>query len=262
MSLVTRELLRSAALWRIWLRLGVQDVRLRFRRSAIGAGWIFLNLAITILAIGFIYSSLFGQDLGTFIPRLTIGLITWSYLTSSIVEGGTAFVGSEGYIKQISLPLYVYVFRRFTSIGLTTLISLLAFVVVVLLYEVPVSVGTLWVLPGLLLTMVSSLGLTFIFAHLNARFRDAAHLASIVMQILFYVTPVIYPVELIRQRQLGWVVDLNPLYHLLEVVRHPLLTGDPASGLSYLVVGGIVLVLSMIALVLARHYQQRIVYFL
>ena len=86
------DVARSAGLWRIWVRLGIQDVRLRFRRSVIGMGWIFLNLAIMILAIGFIYGNLFGQDLGTFIPYLTVGLVTWGYLTNSIVEGGNAFV--------------------------------------------------------------------------------------------------------------------------------------------------------------------------
>jgi len=53
-----------------------------------------------------------------FIPYLTSGLILWGYLTSSIVEGGNAFTNAEGYIKQISLPIYVYVFRSFVTIGL------------------------------------------------------------------------------------------------------------------------------------------------
>src|SRR5713101_4348 len=115
------EVGRSLALWRIWTRLGVQDVRMRFRRSVIGVGWIFLNLATVILAVGYIYGHLLGQDLHEFVPYLTVSLVIWGYLTSSIVEGGNAFVASEGYIKQISLPIYVYVLRFFVSIGLTSL---------------------------------------------------------------------------------------------------------------------------------------------
>src|SRR5262245_1494111 len=107
---VTRDVIRSAQLWHIWARLGVQDVRLKFRRSVVGPAWIFLNLAVLVLSIGFIYANLLGQSASNFVPYLTIGLITWGYLTNSIVEGGNAFVNSEGYIKQISLPIYVYIF--------------------------------------------------------------------------------------------------------------------------------------------------------
>jgi len=254
------DVARSAGLWRIWVRLGIQDVRLRFRRSVIGMGWIFLNLAIMILAIGFIYGNLFGQDLGTFIPYLTVGLVTWGYLTNSIVEGGNAFVASEGYIKQIGLPLYVYVFRFFVSITLTSLISWAAFGLVAVIYGVPLRPAMWWALPGLACLMAASLLLIFIFAHLNARFRDAAHLASVGMQVLFYVTPVIFPADLLRQRGLGAVVDFNPMYHLLEVVRRPLLAGEPAGSLSYLVAGLVILTLSVVATALIGFYRRRIVF--
>lgn len=257
-----QELAQSAGLWPIWIRLGIQDTRLRYRRSAIGVGWIFLNLAIMIGAIGFIYSNLFGQNLGTFIPRLTISLIAWSYLTNSIVEGGGAFIISEGYIKQISLPLYVYVFRAFVSISLNSLISLLAYVLIAIVYAVPLAIGTAWVVLGLILMTVISFLLTLIFAHINVRFRDAAHLAAVAMQVLFYVTPVIFPEDLLRQRQLSWVVDANPLYHLLEVVRHPLLFGEPAAFVSYLMVVSALAILAISGLVVIRFYRRQVVFLL
>lgn len=132
-----KDIIHAAQLWPIWLRIGLQDIRMRYRRSALGVGWIFLNLAIMILAVGIVYSNLLGQDLKKFLPFLTIGLVAWGYLTSSIIEGGNAFVVSEGYIKQIGLPIYVYVFRFFVSITITMLISLPAYLVVALIYSVP-----------------------------------------------------------------------------------------------------------------------------
>ena len=256
-----RDVVRSAGLWHIWIRLGMQDVRLKFRRSAFGVGWIFLNLAVLVSSIGFIYANLLGQDTKQFIPYLTIGMILWGYLTSSIVDGGNAFVNSEGYIKQISLPIYVYVFRFFVSISLTTLIAMLAYVVVAVIYAVPFGAGTLLALPGLLIVMVASLLLVTIFAHLNARFRDIAHMASVGMQVLFYVTPVIFPSELLRQRtDLALVVDLNPMYHLLEVVRRPLLAGVAAEWHSYAAAGLVIAVLTVVAGTVIATNPRRIVY--
>lgn len=256
-----REVIRSIGLWHIWVRLGLQDVRLKFRRSAIGAGWIFVNLAVMVLSIGFIYANLLGQDPREFIPYLTIGMILWGYLTNSIVDGGNAFIHAEGYIKQISLPIYVYVFRSFVSISLTMLITMCAFIVVALIYHVPLTPATLLVVPGLLMVMLASLLLIAIFAHLNARFRDVAHVASVGMQVLFYVTPVIFPAALLqRRRALSLVIELNPMYHLLEVVRQPLLNGTAANWHSYAAVGGIIAVLAIGAAAVIGGFQRRIVF--
>jgi ABC-type polysaccharide/polyol phosphate export permease len=261
MRATARDVVRAAGMWRIWARLGVQDVRLKFRRSALGVSWIFVNLTVMVLAIGFIYANLLGQPTREFIPYLTIGLILWNYLTSSIVEGGNAFINSEGYIKQISLPIYLYVFRAFVSIGLTALVALSTFVLVALLYRVPVGPGTLLAVPGFMLMMIASLLLVTIFAHLNTRFRDVAHLASVGMQVLFFVTPVIFPAELLRKgRPLSLVIDLNPMYHLLEVVRRPLLAAGPADWRSYAVAALFIAVLAAVASAVIGFYHRRIVF--
>ena len=257
-----RDVLRSIRLWRIWVRLGIQDVRLRFRRSVIGITWIFLNLAILILAIGLIYGSLLNQDLSTFLPLLTISLVTWNYLTASMIEGGNAFIGSEGYIKQISLPIYVYVFRYFVSILLTALISLVAYVVVAAVYRVPIHLGIVWVAPGMALLAIISLLTITIFAYFNARFRDVNHLTGSLMQVLFYVTPILWPAELLRERGLSQVIDFNPFYHILEVVRRPILSSEAADPINYVVTGLVVLVMAGVALGLIRVYHRRIVFFL
>lgn len=256
-----REVTRSAALWHIWTRLGLQDVRLKFRRSTIGAAWIFVNLAVMVLSIGFIYANLLGQDAREFIPYLTIGMILWGYLTNSIVDGGNAFIHAEGYIKQISLPIYVYIFRSFVSISLTTMITMGAFVIVAVFYRLPVGAATLLAIPGLLMVMAASLLLITIFAHLNARFRDVAHMAAVGMQVLFYVTPVIFPASLLRQRRdLSLVIELNPLYHVLEVVRQPLLHNAAAHWHSYAAVAAIIVILAAAAAAVIGGFQRRIVF--
>ncbi len=256
-----RDVVRSLGLWHIWVRLGLQDVRLKFRRSAVGVGWIFLNLAVLVSSIGFIYANLLGQDTREFIPYLTIGMILWAYLTSSIVEGGNAFVHSEGYIRQISLPIYVYVLRFFVSISVTAMISMIAYAAVALLFRVPLGAGTLYAVPGVVMVMVASLLFITIFAHLNARFRDIAHLASVGMQVLFYVTPVIFPARLLKQRaDLAYVVDFNPMYHLIEVVRRPLLSNGPADELSYMVAALVLALLAFAAGIVIAMNQRRIVY--
>ena len=257
-----REVVRSAGLWHIWMRLGVQDVRHKFRRSTVGPAWIFLNLGVLIAAIGIIYGRLLGQSLHEFIPYLTAGLIIWGYLTTSITEGAHAFVNSEGYIKQISLPIYVYVFRCAVNVGLTTMISFAVFVVVALAYRIPFGVGTLWAVPGSLLLIAISLMLICILAHLHARFRDIAPMAAVAMQMAMYVTPVMFPGELLRRRGMSWVVDFNPLYHMVEIVRRPLVAAQAAASIDYAASGAVLILLSAIAAGTVAYYRRRIVFVL
>jgi ABC-type polysaccharide/polyol phosphate export permease len=255
-----RDVLRSARLWHIWVRLGLQDVRHKFRRSTVGPAWIFLNLGVLIGAIGIIYGRLLQQDQHQFIPYLTAGLIIWQYLTSSISEGAHAFVNSEGYIKQISLPIYVYIFRCAVNVAVTGAISFSVFVIVAVVYRVPIGAGTLWALPGLIILMSCTLCLICVLAHLHARFRDIAPMASVAMQMALYVTPIMFPADLIRQRGLAWVVDLNPLFHLVEIVRRPLVAAQPAAPSSYVAAAVVLVALVGMSAGTIAYYRRRIVF--
>ena len=257
-----RDLVRSFLLWHIWVRLGVQDVRHKFRRSTVGPAWIFLNLGVMIAAIGIIYGRLLGQDLHEFIPYLTAGLVIWGYLTFSISEGAHAFVNSEGYIKQIGLPIYVYVFRAAVNAALTAIISFAVFVIVGIAFQIPFGLGTLWALPGMLMLMATSLTTICILAHLHARFRDIAPMASVAMQMAMYVTPIMFPAEMLRSRRMAWVVDFNPLYHLVEIVRRPLVTAHAATPESYVAVMIVLVVLAGSCAGIIAHYRRRIVFVL
>lgn len=255
-----RDVARSARLWHIWVRLGLQDVRHKFRRSTVGPAWIFLNLGVLIAAIGIIYGRLLGQSLNEFIPYLTAGLIIWGYLTTSITEGAHAFVNAEGYIKQINLPIYVYLFRCAVNVGLTTIISFAVFVIVGLAYRIPIGLGSLWAVPGSLMLMAISLAMICILAHLHARFRDIAPMAGVGMQMAMYVTPVMFPADMLRRRGMAWVVDFNPLFHMVEIVRHPLVAAQPAARASYVAAALVLAVLTAMAAVIIAFYRRRIVF--
>jgi ABC-type polysaccharide/polyol phosphate export permease len=257
-----KEVVQAAILWPIWLRIGLLDIQMRYRRSALGVGYVFINLAVMVFALGAIYSHILGQDLRIFLPFLTIGLVSWGYLTSSIVEGGSTFIISEGYIKQIGLPLYVYVFRSFVRITATTLLTLPAYFIVAIVYSVDLRWGALWALFGILLLGIVSFLMIAIFAHLNVRIRDTAYIASMGLQVMFFVTPIIWPPESLRFHYLRWVINLNPFYHLLEVIRHPLVMSEPATPINYLVVFMTIVCLSIVAWVFTKWYIGRIAYLL
>jgi ABC-type polysaccharide/polyol phosphate export permease len=257
-----KEIVQAAKLWPIWLRIGLQDIRMRYQRSALGVGYIFINLAVMIFALGAIYSKILGQDMKAFLPFLTVGLVAWGYLTSSVVEGGSTFIQSEGYIKQIGLPPYVYVFRSFVRITATMLLTVPVYFIVALVYSVHFRWGALWAILGILLLGVVSFLMIAIFAHLNVRIRDTAYIASMSLQVMFFVTPIIWPPESLRFGRLRWVIDFNPFYHMMEVFRHPLIVSEPATSLNYVAVIITIVCLSFVTWILTKQFSGRIAYFL
>jgi ABC-2 type transport system permease protein/lipopolysaccharide transport system permease protein len=105
------EFVSAAKLWRVWVHMGLQDVKSRFRSSALGPAWILINLGAVIAAIGVIYGRLFHQPMNEFLPFLTLGLVIWTFISSALVEGSSAFVVAEGYIKQFPFPKIIYLYR-------------------------------------------------------------------------------------------------------------------------------------------------------
>jgi len=266
MSAVDRQLLadigRSLALSRVWLFLGRQDLRARFRRTFIGPLWILINLGLFVAGGGLVYGALLGQPLAEFLPHLTAGLVIWGFLSATVTEACHTFVVAEGYIKQFVFPKQVYLFRTLVSSTVVLLIGLSALFVLLLVLGVLAPLGWLCALPGLALLLAAGLAHVSLFAYLGARFRDLPHALGGVLQVLFFVTPIIYPAELLRARGVDFVYRLNPLYYLIEGVRHPVLDGTFA-GLDVYAAGALyVVVVFLLAYLTARRLDRTLVYLL
>ena len=248
--------------WRVWWHLGMADVRNRFAKSAVGPTWILLNLALWVGGIGVIYATVLNQDLTTYLPFLTIGFVVWGFLTQTITEGGNAFVFAEGYIKQFTYPKQIYVLRVIVNASVPLMIGIAIFFAVLLIMGQRFGPGMLWALPGLLILLVTSYLHATIMAYAGARFRDLPHGTSALLQVMFFVTPVLFTVDLLKQRGLDFIYMFNPLYVLIELVRHPLMQLQAAPPAIYLFSMVYMLLMALVAVWIAMRLDRRIVYIL
>lgn len=256
------EYIGAARLWRVWLHMGVQDIKGRFRNSALGPLWILINMSATIGAVGLIFGKLFHQPMEEFLPFLTLGLAIWGFITAALTEGGTAFVNAEGYIKQFAFPKVTYLYRAMVPYLAVFAIGIAVFFVVAIAYQRPFSWGALWVVPFLLLFVVINFFHLVIVAHVGSRFRDLPHMLTGLMQIGFYVTPVMYTVTMLHERGLDFIYRINPLYYVMEIVRYPLLNSDAPPKDVTLVALGYAVFTGLFALLVVRKMSHRIVYVL
>jgi len=256
------DFVTAAKLWRVWLHMGLQDVKSRFRSSALGPAWILINLAAVIAAVGLIYGRLFHQNMNEFLPFLTLGLVIWAFITSALVEGCSAFVAAEGYIKQFPFPKATYLFRAVVPYVVVFCVGLIVYFACVVVYQRAFGWGALWVIPCFLLFLAINFCHLVIVAHLGARFRDLPHLLGSLMQIFFYMTPVIFTVKMLHERGLDFIYRFNPLYYLIEIVRYPLLNSEaPPPDVVYVSIAYLV-VAALIAMVVVKKLSKQIVYML
>lgn len=248
--------------WRVWWHLGMADVRNKFAKSVVGPTWILLNLALWVGGIGVIYGTLFNQPLEKFLPFLAIGFVVWGFITQTITEGGNAFVFAEGYIKQFTYPKQIYILRVMVNASVPFIIGVGIFFVVMLVMKRDFGIGMLWALPGIALLVIANYLHATIMAYASARFRDLPHGMTALLQVLFFVTPVFFTVDVLRERGLDFVYKYNPLYYLIEVVRYPLTSLTPASADVYIATGLYILLLMLVALFIAQRLDKRIVYIL
>jgi len=212
----------------LWGRLAWQDVLLRYRRSALGPFWLTLSMGVMIGALGVIYGDLFKVNRLEYLPYLTVSLLVWNLLQSSISDGCQTFIEAEWVIRQINIPLPIFPLRVVCRNLIIFAHNFVIYFIVILIYPVDMGWIILAAIPGLAILLANALLCSVLLGMLSARFRDLPQIVASILQIAFFATPVIWRVDLIEKK---FLVFINPLYHFIEVVRAPLLgqSPDPAS---------------------------------
>lgn len=243
----------------IWGTLGWHDIRQRYRRSVLGPFWFTLSTAIMVVVLGALYATLLKQEIANYLPFLAVGLVVWQFLGSSITEGCTAFIGSAQLIKQIRLPLTVHVCRVVWRNFVILLHSLPVAVVLLIVFGYRPGIEFLLLPFGLLLLLLHGVWIGVVLGILCARFRDIPPIVINLVQVAFFFTPIMWTPEILKDR--AWVAEYNPFYHLIEIVRAPII-GRPAHldswlwSLAFLVIG------FGLAQFLMKRYRNRVPYWI
>ncbi len=247
----------------LWLNLAWKDIRARYRRTVIGPFWTVLSTAVLVGALGFVNSTLWHIDISTYLPFFCAGYIAWLLFITIINESGSSIVAAEATVKAIRIPYSVFTFRLLTRNVIVFGHNLLVYVAVALIFGVAPNVNMLLLPVGLALALLNYVWISLLLAVVCARFRDVIQLVASLSMILFFVTPIFWqPAQLDSAPAAKFLLaDANFAYHLIDVVRAPLL-GQPPQLLSFAYLGvAAVLGFALSALFLRRFYN-RIAYWL
>jgi ABC-type polysaccharide/polyol phosphate export permease len=226
-----------SAIWRcryFWLSLVKLDLRSRYRGSLLGLGWSLAHpLAMTAIFFG-IFCKLFDQSPAYYTVNVLTGMACWTFLVNTTLIGCNCFSQAEVYIRQHPAPMAIYPLRTVLGNLFHFLVALMLGLVLSLILVGRCNAHSLLGIPAalvLLLLLGWSLAVLGGLAHVY--FRDTRHLSEIAFQVLFYVTPIFYPAEILEKRGLGMVLEFNPLLPFLKLFRMAIVEGEVPSVLLY-----------------------------
>jgi ABC-type polysaccharide/polyol phosphate export permease len=260
---------RAAVAWRdladgfgkswMWVALGLQDIKLRYRGSVLGPLWLTISTLVMVVAIGVIYGRLFHADIATYLPYVALGLIVWQTFSSIIIEGCEIFLRERSVIQQVPIPFSIHAYRNVCRNFIVLAHNLVIVPIGLFFFAVPIDWHVLEIIPGLLLLAINGVWISILLGLISARFRDVPPIVGSFLQVLFFVTPIFWPVEMLGNWQS--IAALSPLFATIDVVRAPLL-GAATAGSSWIVLMIMTILGCSVTFAAFTRFRTRIAYWI
>lgn len=255
------SLFRSIYQYREYLIQSVlRDLRKKYKRSTLGYFWSMLNPLLMMLVLTVVFSSMMSGAVEHYSVFLFAGMIPWAYFSTTILGSLYSISSNIRIISQIPVPKYLFVLSLSFSNLYTLLISLVPFVLISLLVGHGISWHLLLFPIAFIPLFLITTGVSLCLAALNVFFEDTAHLVNVLIQALYFMCPIIYPVSMLSPKTLS-ILELNPLFTVTVVFKDIMYYErfPDLFSFSYSCISGLVIL--AIGLFIFHKADKRIIYF-
>jgi len=245
----------------VWT-LVARDLKVRYRRSAIGFLWTMLQPLLTMMVLYVVFSTifLFKTGLANYPVYALAGILFWNFFSQSVVASMNSLRGNAMLVQKLPVPLMVFPLASVLSGMLNFALALVPLLGVLLFTGHPVTPALLFLPVAIAIAALFTLGAGLLLAPLAVFFSDVVDLVGVFLMLLMYLTPTFYPMAILPDR-FRWLVRFNPVRSILEVFRDPVYHGK-IPPLSHLTVA---VTLTLIALAIGvltfRRSSHRIPFF-
>ena len=205
-------------------QLVARDFKTKYKRSALGILWSFLNPLLTMTVQYIVFSTLFKSDIPNFALYLLIGIVCFNFFNEATTMSLLSIVGNASLITKVYMPKYIYPLTRVMSSTINFLLALIPLFAVMLLTGEPIRPAVLLLPLGICCLFCVSLGIGMLLSSAMVFFRDTQFLWGVVSMLWMYATPIFYPESIIPANFMT-LYKMNPLYHIIRFIRILLIDG-------------------------------------
>lgn len=210
------------------------NLKARYRRSVFGFLWSLLNPLFTMIILTVVFSSIYRSSFSELGLYIMSGILPWTMISNTMLNGCSSLVGAEGYLKKVHLPKQIFPMSVLGVEIVNFLLSLTSlFVLAVALGATP-NLSWLLLPLAIFLLAVWLLGIILATSIVTVYFRDFSHILQIGMTGLFYITPVIYPLSLVEGTRLEQLIKLNPFFYFIQLFHQIIKDATIPSAISWL----------------------------
>lgn len=223
---------RSFAVWLELIRnLAVRDIQIRYKHSLLGLYWAIINPLLTAAIFGFAFGVILHASTGAipYVVFLLTGLTFWNMFANGVASATACITGNASMLAKVYFPRVVLPTAAVLARLIDLAFSLLVLFVFIEIYHVPIHWTAIWLIPLLLLQMVFTLGVAYMFAALNVLYRDMTQLVGLLLMIWMYASPVMYAATSTRNLVQS-VLLMNPMGGILQAERDLLFVGHLTAG--------------------------------
>lgn len=210
----------------LW-NLAHREITQRYKQSILGYAWVIINPLSQLIVMNFVFSVILRvNSLGVpFIIFLSVALLPWNLFTQSLASSTGALVGNSNLITKIYFPREILVYATIIAKVVDYFYSCIVLVIFFIIFKTTISIHILWIPVILLIQLIFTMGLALILAAFNLFYRDIQYLLNLILMIWMYLTPIMYPVEMLPAKY-RFIFTLNPMAVIINAYRQVMLSGS------------------------------------
>ena len=254
--------LDPAELWRrrdlAWV-LALRDLRVRYKQTLLGVSWAVIQPLATMVVLHIFFGKVMGMaDRVGDVPYpvfLYAGLLPWTLFANAVTSASNSLVGNAHILSKVYFPRLLLPLSATIVPVIDYCIAFAVLAGLMLWFKVPMTLGLLWLAPLILSTMIAVLGVGVLLASLTVSYRDFRYVVPFMLQLWFFMTPVIYSIGFVPERY-QWLMNLNPMAGTIDAFRAAVL-GQPVNVGAWLVSASVAVLTLLVGLVWFAKLERK-----
>ena len=239
-----------------------RDFKVKYKRSVLGMLWSLLYPIMMMAVMALVFTNVFRFSTPgvNYLVYLQVGLTLFNYFSEATNLSMSSVVANFSLINKIYIPKYIFPLSKCLFVGINFLLTLIPLYAVILLTGTGINIYHLILPYAVVCLFLFTVGVSFILATLAVFLRDMFYIYGIVIQILTYMTPIMYDINMLNPK-LQILLKLNPWYHIITFARTIILYSRMPSAFSFFICGGTAILVAVIGLIVFKKNQDKFIYY-